>query len=614
MITEIRVLQNSSSDDHLVLEIGMNFRTADDMSAILGVKLRKRLGFGMWAKLHLLGMHIEGKVLVGVKFLREWPFIGRLRVCFAAPPYFQMTVKPMFSHGLDVTEVPGISGWIDNLLALVFEQTLVEPNMLVVDVEKFVSPQPENWFSIDAKEAVANVIVEVIEGAEMKPSDLNGLADPYVKGQLGPFRFETKIQKKTLAPKWLEEFKIPICSWDALNILVLDVRDKDHVFDDMMGKCCVSINELKDGRRHDMWLPLQNIKMGRLHVAVTVSEANGKATEPLSSARGSNANHKRVSFEADPTPTYSEAESKKESDYLSQKASSPRMPEQSPEVEDKFEPVNIEGQEDTGIWIQHPGSDVGQVWEPREGKSRSRDSSHNLSPHVKGDIGEDDDSSSSSSDENAESLKQKSKKQMRRGLKKIGSMFHKDKGPGVEDKTSPSEQFPQDTIRETELPKDYDFDKNVSENPHGNVKHRAKNMLKQAGKSARELKSVLSRKRTKKHNAQSRSFPTGRYTRPGPNASDDDDDNSSSCTDTELAEAALPGSGAATAVVAPASVPVLHNNDSLKLKDDVIGKAEVVVSGNSSGKENVLGEIAQAAEAAMVASEYDDAIAKSGNL
>lgn len=41
----------------------MNFLTADDMSAILAVKLRKRLGFGMWTKLHLTGMHVEGKVM-----------------------------------------------------------------------------------------------------------------------------------------------------------------------------------------------------------------------------------------------------------------------------------------------------------------------------------------------------------------------------------------------------------------------------------------------------------------------------------------------------------------------------------------------------------------------
>lgn len=43
------------------LELGMNFCT-EDMNASLAVKLRRRLGLGMRAKLHLLGMHVEGKV------------------------------------------------------------------------------------------------------------------------------------------------------------------------------------------------------------------------------------------------------------------------------------------------------------------------------------------------------------------------------------------------------------------------------------------------------------------------------------------------------------------------------------------------------------------------
>ncbi|KAG9137563.1 hypothetical protein Leryth_019750 [Lithospermum erythrorhizon] len=71
--TEMRVLREPSEDDHLVLELGMTFLTADDMSALLAIKLRKRLGLGMSAKLHLLGLHIEGKILVGVKFIRQWP-------------------------------------------------------------------------------------------------------------------------------------------------------------------------------------------------------------------------------------------------------------------------------------------------------------------------------------------------------------------------------------------------------------------------------------------------------------------------------------------------------------------------------------------------------------
>lgn len=70
-----------------------------------------------------------------------------------------------------------------------------------------------------------------------------GLADPYVKAHLGPYRFQTKIQRKTLTPKWLEEFKIPISSWEAQNLLVFQVRDKDPLFDDSLGfvTCAFSI-------------------------------------------------------------------------------------------------------------------------------------------------------------------------------------------------------------------------------------------------------------------------------------------------------------------------------------------------------------------------------------
>lgn len=42
----------------------MSFLSADDMSAILAVQLRKRVGFGISANMHMTGMHIEGKVVL----------------------------------------------------------------------------------------------------------------------------------------------------------------------------------------------------------------------------------------------------------------------------------------------------------------------------------------------------------------------------------------------------------------------------------------------------------------------------------------------------------------------------------------------------------------------
>ncbi|CAH8367829.1 unnamed protein product [Eruca vesicaria subsp. sativa] len=92
--------------------------------------------------------------------------------------------------------------------------------------------------------------------------DASGLADPYVKGQLGAYSFKNKILRKTLAPKWQEEFKIPILTWDSPNILNIEVQDKDIFSDDRLGDCSVNISKFRGGQRNDMWLPLQNIKNG----------------------------------------------------------------------------------------------------------------------------------------------------------------------------------------------------------------------------------------------------------------------------------------------------------------------------------------------------------------
>ncbi|KAJ8616670.1 hypothetical protein MRB53_036042 [Persea americana] len=492
MFAEARVIHESDDDDHLVMEMGMNFLAADDMKTILAVKLRKRLGFGIWAKMHITGMHIEGRVLVGVKFLRCWPFIGRLRVCFVESPYFQMTVKPIFRHGLDVTELPGIAGWLDKLLAVAFEQTLVEPNMLVVDVEKFVSKtteSPESWFTMDEKTPVAFAKVEIVEAADFKPSDLNGSADPYVKGQLGPYRFRTRTQKKTLAPMWQEEFKIPIHTWESPSVLLLEVCDEDHFLNDAVGNCSIDISNLRGGQRHDKWLPLENIKTGRLHLAVTVLEEDEKEWE-----------HK-LSNDKDDTKAG-------ESDAAQQDST-----QQDPEMADNFEPINIEGQQQTGTWVHLPGSNVSQTWEPRKREGRR--------PEIE--IHKEDNGSchgdTVSESEHPEGNRLHRLDTVRRSLKKMGSIFHR--SPRSESPMTPNNRgenvpSPRINIRATgenrtnikfvmdgedsgavRVVPDESLSPQKSEagSPSkGHLREKTKNILKQAGRSAHTLKHVLSRK------------------------------------------------------------------------------------------------------------------------
>ncbi|KAI3679334.1 hypothetical protein L2E82_51467 [Cichorium intybus] len=486
MFTDMRVCRQSTGDDHLVLELGINFRTAEDMNAILAVKLTKRLGFGMWAKMHLTGMHVEGKVLLGVKFLPNWPFIGRLRVCFVEPPYFQLTVKPIFAHGLDVTELPGIAGWLDKLLTLAFEETLVEPNMLVVDLEKFVSPEPESWFSVDAKEPVAYTLVEIVEASDIKPSDMNGLADPYIKGHLGAYRFRTKTQKKTLSPKWQEEFKIPITTWESPNLLIIEIRDKDHFIDDILGDCCIKINDLRDGERHDMWLPLQNIKTGRLHIAVKVTEVERKPASPPCEADA-------LLNESNKDSSESETTTKGDGGF------SGDLSEKPPPVADDFEPIDVAGQQQTGIWVHHPGTEVPQIWEPRKGKNRVKPGS-NLD-----DI--------SFSDDSLEGNKTNSRNRVKRGLTKIGSVLNKTlKTDGEKTRSfKKSENYenwesqspsPRQNVRAVNengvtvnlVMEDMKMEENCPESPKKKVKDVAKSILKHAGHSARSMKHALSGK------------------------------------------------------------------------------------------------------------------------
>ncbi|KAI3427625.1 uncharacterized protein J3R85_009483, partial [Psidium guajava] len=375
----------------------------------------------------------------------------------------------------------------------------------------------ENWFSIDVKEPVAYAKVEVIEASEMKPSDLNGLADPYVKGQMGPYRFKTKIQRKTLAPKWLEEFRIPIITWESPNILNFDVHDKDHIFDDALGTYSMNINDFRDGQRHDTWVPLENIKMGRLHFAITIVERDGKEDGHQPDGEQLTDECKRESFATDTT----------------NKASfSSVSSEKSAKVADKFEPIDVDGQKETAVWIQQPGSGVLQTWEPRKGKSRRLDTEIQRELNdASGGISPNTDISVSKGggivNENVDD--KRSTNPVRRGINKIGSLFQRN--PKVEHQNSMTRDLPSphanlrsikskekgvNLIVEAETiarpasaraPREgiTNSDGSGCESPSGKHRKRnkAKNFFKQAEKSARTVKHVLSRKGSNKFKGDS---------------------------------------------------------------------------------------------------------------
>jgi len=54
----------------------------------------------------------------------------------------------------------------------------------------------------------------------------------------------------------------------------MEVRDKDPMFDDLLGECTIDLHELRGGQRHSKCISLNNIKKGRIHLAVTVKNVS----------------------------------------------------------------------------------------------------------------------------------------------------------------------------------------------------------------------------------------------------------------------------------------------------------------------------------------------------
>ncbi|MCO5549872.1 hypothetical protein L7F22_003346 [Adiantum nelumboides] len=278
----VRTLKNNSGDDDLVMDSFLDFAPAENMNAVLSVQMRRRLGLGIKTNIHISRLQIEGKVRIGLKFSNSWPFLSRARICFENSPYVQMTARPLSTHGVNVSELPLIAGWMERMVADVFEQCLVEPNMLVLDIEKLASSitslkapesSEQDWYSIQERDPIAVLHLKILAASNLKPSDTNGLADPFVRGTFATCQFKTKVQKKTLNPRWLEMFEVPIASWELPTLLVLHVRDKDPLHDDDLGFCEIDVTQFRNGEPKELSIPLQNTKMGQLHMGFHIVES-----------------------------------------------------------------------------------------------------------------------------------------------------------------------------------------------------------------------------------------------------------------------------------------------------------------------------------------------------
>ncbi|XP_066441259.1 extended synaptotagmin-1 [Eleutherodactylus coqui] len=126
---------------------------------------------------------------------------------------------------------------------------------------------PENF----GTENVLRVFVREAENLIAKDNFMGGMikgkSDPYVVIRSGGKSVQTRVIKETLNPFWDQTFEIMVTDVPGQDIEFL-LFDKDIDKDDSLGSCKVAVKNVLKHKSIDEWLPLEDVKSGKLHVKV----------------------------------------------------------------------------------------------------------------------------------------------------------------------------------------------------------------------------------------------------------------------------------------------------------------------------------------------------------
>ncbi|XP_040433928.1 LOW QUALITY PROTEIN: extended synaptotagmin-1 [Falco naumanni] len=94
---------------------------------------------------------------------------------------------------------------------------------------------------------------------------VRGRSDPYARLRVAGSTFRSCVVKEDLNPRWNEVYEVIVDNVPGQDV-EFDLFDKDIDKDDFLGRCKVPLRRVLSGRVVDEWLPLEDVKSGRLHV------------------------------------------------------------------------------------------------------------------------------------------------------------------------------------------------------------------------------------------------------------------------------------------------------------------------------------------------------------
>ncbi|XP_071788056.1 extended synaptotagmin-2-like isoform X1 [Asterias amurensis] len=254
----VKVYTDHVGRDEIILDLEIFYAGNCDIE--ISLKALKRFKAGI-ESLQLHGtLRVEMKPLVD-----RVPLIGGMSIYFLNKPAIDFNL----TNVADILDIPGLSGLLHSILEDQLANFLVLPNRLPVkliddvDISSLKYPMPQGVLRI-----------HVIEAKNLVAADIGilkkGKSDPYCIVRVGSQKFKTKAIKKTLNPVWEKIFEAIVyqCYGQMMDI---DVYDKDDGIgkDDYLGTINLNLHHIYEVGHLDVWLPLQDIKHGDIHLELT---------------------------------------------------------------------------------------------------------------------------------------------------------------------------------------------------------------------------------------------------------------------------------------------------------------------------------------------------------
>ena len=196
------------------------------------------------------------------------PFVGEPNPVGGLTVFFLNRPKIKFDliNLLNVLDIPGLKSKLRSVVEDVICSIMVLPNRIVVPMSPDLVADDSDLRYPIPEGVVRMKVIEAKELTKMDSALRGGAADPYIVLEVGAQKFRTKTCKNTLKPVWNEVYEAFVDNDEGQEIELQMYDEEKTCKDAKMGTLEVDITSVAQHGSRDLWLPLDNVKTGMVHL------------------------------------------------------------------------------------------------------------------------------------------------------------------------------------------------------------------------------------------------------------------------------------------------------------------------------------------------------------